>query len=396
MSGRGFRWASVAAAAVFAAVVVLPDRAYSHKPITTNILFKNEIAQIFQRKCFQCHSENNLSVSFTTYTDARPWARAIREEILERNMPPWSAVPGYGHFANDIALNAREMEIIISWADGGAPSGVLKAEESIPPVYVPAEPSWDHGEPDAVFPISKGETIAAGAPFELRRLTVDTKLAAPRRVRAIALKQGDRRVVRHAAFYDATSGRWLGAWTPWQTASQLAENVVITLPANARIAVEIGYSGSDGDVIDASELGLYYAEAAGTAATAVKITAPAAAITSGAVSDAGTRLRTVHTLAAAQSAVALWPNPSDNARSIEITATSPEGVVTPLLWIKEYRPEWRSPYVLSEPIALARGTRITMTTYFDRESDQSVKPRAEAWLMTVPAAAARPAVTSAR
>ena len=37
-----------------------PRPAYSHKPITTNILFKNEIAQIFQRKCFQCHSENNL------------------------------------------------------------------------------------------------------------------------------------------------------------------------------------------------------------------------------------------------------------------------------------------------------------------------------------------------
>ena len=46
-------------------------------------------------------------------------------------MPPWTAVRGYGHFANDISLSAREMEIILSWADGGAPSGVLKAEESI-------------------------------------------------------------------------------------------------------------------------------------------------------------------------------------------------------------------------------------------------------------------------
>ena len=126
----------------------LPAPAYSHKPITTNILFKNEIAQIFQRKCFQCHSDNNLSMSLTTYTEARPWARAIREEVLERKMPPWQAVPGYGHFANDISLNTREKEIILSWADGGAPSGVLKVEESIPPVYVPPAPTWDHGTPD--------------------------------------------------------------------------------------------------------------------------------------------------------------------------------------------------------------------------------------------------------
>ena len=69
-----------ACAVVIAAILALPEPVYSHKPITTNILFKNEIAQIFQRKCFQCHTENNLSMSLTTYTEARPWARAIREE----------------------------------------------------------------------------------------------------------------------------------------------------------------------------------------------------------------------------------------------------------------------------------------------------------------------------
>ena len=40
-------------------------------------------------------------MSFTTYAEARPWAAAIREEVLTRQMPPWSAVAGYGRFAND-------------------------------------------------------------------------------------------------------------------------------------------------------------------------------------------------------------------------------------------------------------------------------------------------------
>ena len=53
-------------------------------------------------------------------------------------MPPWGAVAGFGHFSNDVSLTPREMDIILSWADGGAPSGVLKAEESIPPVFVSA------------------------------------------------------------------------------------------------------------------------------------------------------------------------------------------------------------------------------------------------------------------
>jgi hypothetical protein len=76
----------------------------------------------------------------------------------------------------------------------------------------------------------------------------------------------------------------------------------------------------------------------------------------------------------------LWPTPSDGARSIEISATSPEGVVTPLLWIKDYRREWRSPYILSRPVSLTRGTRVSMTTYFDNTAGKPETARAQAWL----------------
>ena len=60
-----------------------PATVYTHTPITTSIVFQKEIARIFQRKCFQCHTDGNISMSLTTYKDARPWAVAIKEEILE-------------------------------------------------------------------------------------------------------------------------------------------------------------------------------------------------------------------------------------------------------------------------------------------------------------------------
>jgi hypothetical protein len=378
----------VAASAVLTAAIVLPTPAYPHKPITTNIIFKNEIAQIFQRKCFQCHTANNLGVSFLTYTEARPWARAIREEILERRMPPWSAVRGYGHFANDISLSAREMEIILSWADGGAPSGVLKAEESTPPVYVPPAPTWDHGTPDIVLPIGDGQAIEAGAPYFVKRLVVPTGLTASTRIRSIALKQGDRRVVRHASFYEETSGRWLGSWTAWHTAVTLPAGLAYRLASNAKLVVEIGYSGSDEAVTDRSELGLYVEKGTGAVVDGMTLTSPAP---TGAPSSSA-RVRSVTTVRTATTLVALWPNPSDNARSIEVTATTPDGVSTPLLWIKDYRPEWRSSYFLARPITLASGTRLAMTTYFDTTSVQPSGSRAEARLLTAGSAAApRPA-----
>jgi hypothetical protein len=60
-------------------------------------------------------------MSLATYEDARPWARAIREEVLARRMPKWSAVRGYGDFSNDPSLSPFEIALVTAWADGGAP-----------------------------------------------------------------------------------------------------------------------------------------------------------------------------------------------------------------------------------------------------------------------------------
>lgn len=58
-----------------------------------------------------------------TYAQARPWARAMRDEVLARRMPVWHAARGYGDFANDPSLSPFEIALIAAWADGGAPKG---------------------------------------------------------------------------------------------------------------------------------------------------------------------------------------------------------------------------------------------------------------------------------
>ena len=61
-------------------------------------------------------------MSLATYQEARPWAKAIKEEVLTRRMPRWHVVRGYGDFANDPSLSAFEIALLASWADGGAPA----------------------------------------------------------------------------------------------------------------------------------------------------------------------------------------------------------------------------------------------------------------------------------
>ena len=372
----------IGGAFVFVLALTISERpAYSHKPITTPIMFQREIAQIFQRKCFQCHSDRNVAMSLTTYELARPWAVAIREEILARHMPPWGAVAGFGHFSNDLGLTQREMDIILSWTDGGAPSGVLKAEESTPPVFVPSAAVWDTA-PDETLAMPAAVDVKPGSGDQVKRFDVKSTADAARALRGIAFKPGDRRVVRYAAIYDKGTGRWLWTWTPWQSTLNLPAGVVYRVPARAAFTVEIGYRAADEEVSDTSELGLYFAKDNTPAeATATVIAAPPAI----AANSAGglQRVRAELTLDAARRALAVWPEPGPGAQSVELSAVTPDGVAEPLLWVKDVRADWPTPYVLRTPRSLAKGTRLVMTAYYDSASE-SLSRAGRITLITAP------------
>jgi hypothetical protein len=378
------------AAAVAAAIVgyhaLRPEPvAARHVPITTKITFNREIAQIFQRKCFQCHTDGNVSMALTTYKEARPWAVAIKEEILDRKMPPWSAASGYGHFSNDMSLTAREISLILSWADGGAPSGVLLVDEDKQPVYVPSLDTWEQGEPEAIVKVAEDVKVAAGSPFRVERMEVSTGLKSARWLRALQLNPADRRVVRYAAIYETRSGRWLGTWSPSNQVSAMPQGSAVQLPAGARLAVEIGYRGNAEDGSGAAALGLYFAEQKPALATgAIDFAASAAKVAPGKTRE---RVRAETTIKAATEVTALWPRPGDGAQSFEVTAIKPDGAVQPLLWLNSYREEWPTAYVLKDAVALSAGTRLVLTAYYDNPSDQPLMAKPELRALVLPPSA---------
>lgn len=94
----------------------------AHDRITTRVTWDREIAPIFNARCVECHRAGGKStIPLATYQQARPWAAAIKEEVLTRRMPKWSAARGYGDFANDPSLSPFEIALIAAWVDGGAP-----------------------------------------------------------------------------------------------------------------------------------------------------------------------------------------------------------------------------------------------------------------------------------
>src|ERR1700689_3139594 len=93
------------------------------------VTFTKDVAPILQAKCQDCHRKGSMApMSLVTYQETRPWAKAIRERVITRNMPPWhlDKTVGIQHFANNRPLNDDQMGTILRWVEDGVPKGVGK------------------------------------------------------------------------------------------------------------------------------------------------------------------------------------------------------------------------------------------------------------------------------
>src|ERR1700694_1871252 len=93
------------------------------------VTFHRDVEPILQRNCQTCHRPGQVApMSFLTYQNVRPWAKAMKAAVLARKMPPWFADPQYGPYLNDRSLQQSDIDAIVKWADAGAPEGDLKDE----------------------------------------------------------------------------------------------------------------------------------------------------------------------------------------------------------------------------------------------------------------------------
>jgi len=76
-------------------------------------------------------------MSLLTFADARPWARAIKRELLAREMPPWFADGAFGEFNNMPKVPQADIDTIVAWVDGGAPEG-----DGAPPALPALHDGW--------------------------------------------------------------------------------------------------------------------------------------------------------------------------------------------------------------------------------------------------------------
>jgi len=362
------------AAVILAALFALSPRAlFSHETITTTVTFDREISRIFRKKCVECHNEKSLSVPLTSYEEARPWARAIEEEVLARRMPPWHAVQGYGQFANDLGLTNREIQFIVSWVEGNGPKSkdqqlIENFGEAPPATQTKEDEKWGLGTPDIVKALPAESVAPSGAPDRVRRVRVDLGFSTAKWVRALEFQPEDRRALRAAFFSIEETGQWLGSWTPWYGVTTLPRDMAYRIPGGSHVLVELHYQSSNEPFSDGGSLGLYFAE---KPASHHPDDLTIEALGDGSSATATQKLTGSARIAANSGILALRPEMQQGIDSLEVSAAKPDGTIEVLLLVRNAEPAWPTPYILKQSVPLPKNSEIRVTAYAHGEKPLS-------------------------
>jgi hypothetical protein len=315
----------------------------------SQVTWTTDVEPILQRRCVGCHAAGGFGpMPLATYQDARAWAKSIRQEVLERRMPPWPAARGFGDFLNDRSLTPVEVELLTSWADGATPLGppVMRSGLTSTPTEVRQtvahHESHDHGVV-IIEPTDRRVTALVD------RIELATDLDGDRWVTGWEFEPGNRSIVQQAVVWmmpasstSRTAARrtFLGAWTPSEGEVVYPSGVAQRLPAGSRLAIDLHYRRSATPQIDRSGIRLRF----------------------GARPNRELRHRSLSCGASTMDrdvdALAVTPRAAEAGASLEVVARHADGSVEPLSVVPRYEPGYPISYRFRENIRLRRGTTI--------------------------------------
>jgi len=177
---------------LLAVTAVAAQEPASH-PVTETVTFNKDVLPILQRECQACHRPGEAGpMSFLTYESTRPWAKAIKQAVLNRKMPPWFADPLYGDFRNRPQLLPEDVRVLSDWADSGAAEGDTKDK--------PAPVVWQEGwriNPDVILSMPEPHKVPAKGSGEIESFFVTNPFPQDTWVSAIEVRPGNPSVVHH-------------------------------------------------------------------------------------------------------------------------------------------------------------------------------------------------------
>ena len=158
--------------------------------------FTRDVAPIIFNKCATCHRPGEaVPMSLTSYREVRPWAKAVKEQVIEHTMPPWYADPASSlRFRNDRRLSQKEIDTIVAWVESGSPKG----DDADLPALPKFAKGWSWGEPDLIIPMPVEFDVPAEGELPMQNFYVAVPFKEDRWVEAVELRPGNSAVVHHS------------------------------------------------------------------------------------------------------------------------------------------------------------------------------------------------------
>ncbi|MDV6033298.1 MAG: redoxin domain-containing protein [Phycisphaera sp. RhM] len=350
------------------------------KPIesTGEVTFTKHIAPIFNAHCVSCHRDGEIApFTLNSYDDVLGWEDTILEVIADNRMPPWSANPAHGTFANDPRLSERERELIETWVDNGMPEGDVR-DLPTPPEFVAG---WQIDRPDEVIKMrNQAFRVPAEGIIDYQRFVVDPGWDEDKYIVAAEARPDKRSVVHHILVYVIPEGerredlrQVVAGYAPGSPPMQLQDGVALRVEAGSKLLFEMHYTPNGSEQDDLSYLGVKFTDKPnvrkllrGRLAINTKFEIPAGEANH--VVSATYHARTEENL------ISMSPHMHLRGKSFRYVAHFPDNTTKVLLDVPNYDFNWQLKYVLAEPLRIPRDTRIECTAVFDNSDSNLTNP----------------------
>jgi len=366
----------------------------------STVTFHRDVVPVLQKNCQGCHRTGEAApMSLRTYQEARPWAKAIKEAVLAKRMPPWFADPAHGKWSNDRSLAPSEINTLVAWADSGAKEGDAK-DTPAPRQFVDG---WNIGQPDVVFDLGVDFPVQAQGTIEYTYFVVPTKFTEDKWVQMAEVRQGNRAVVHHVIAFirkpgskwlkdaqpgvpyvpkkrkdgqrdegEGGSGEFLVGLAPGTVPEVLAPGEGKLIKAGSDVVFQMHYTANGKAATDRSKVGLIFSKEPPThrvltaAASNRKFVIPAGA--------PHHRVDSEITLYDESVLTAFLPHMHLRGKDFEYRLVYPTGEKQVLLRVPRYSFNWQLSYYLEKPLVLPKGTKIECTAHFDNSANNAANP----------------------
>jgi hypothetical protein len=340
--------------------------------------FSKDVAPIIDDRCVSCHRPGEAApMPFTSYELVRPWAKAIREQVVARTMPVWLADSHAGSFKNERRLSQVEIDTISNWVANGAPEGDRK-QTPVPPSFAEG---WQIGKPDLIIDMGKDYDVPATGVVPYQYFVVPTNFTEDKWIEAAEIRTTNRATVHHIIVYlqapgeranNAGGAGIMAGYGPGEQPMNLEPGTATLVKAGTMFRFQVHYTPNGKAYTDRSYVGLRFAK------TPVKFAAatgqavfPGLKIPPG---DSNYEAKSSWTARTDTQIIDLMPHMHVRGKDFKYTIVYPDGREEVLLNVPRYDFNWQLKYDLKETLNVPKGTRIDCVAHYDNSSNNKYNP----------------------